>query len=230
MIKTGKEAIDYLKDQCVHPFKSPFSTEIPMGHPSNHIFLSPADPFHHFCAGLIKCAVLWTLNIMDSIGDATAIAEFERRMRDFPLIPVLPHIPHTYFRKGLFNKLVTKAKKSRADKGRATGSGGGYRSADWIAALFQMIFVIGDGGILPTIGNNRGFVTNKKGTRMKVGNVTEKFLNCAYSILDAYFQSKRSGFAVSQVYQFRLLNEKAFCHFALLWELNRALMDAKPAM
>jgi hypothetical protein len=63
---TATEAINYLKEQCVHPFINPFN-DIPMGHQSNNVFLSPADPFHTYCAGMIKYVVTWTLgnNFLD---------------------------------------------------------------------------------------------------------------------------------------------------------------------
>lgn len=197
-----------------------------MGHESNNIFCSPTDPFHSYCAGMIKSVTHWIIQIVDKLSfmnkQMDVVAEFERRYQEFPKIAKLPHIPNTYFRNGLLQNLLYKGRKTASERNQATGLGGGYRSADWVAALFQIIFVIGiEGDIVP---NSKMFTLQINGTRVNLGNVTKKIMNCAFSLLDSYIQSKKDSFSDDQIYQFEISNKDMHCHLLLLWELRQTVL------
>lgn len=151
------------------------------------------------------------------------IALIDSRLADFPFVPVLPHVPiNVRFKEGL-TKIVSN--KSRDKKANATGSGGGYRSSYWIVALIQFYFCIGHfGDVLPN-DNNYTLPTMKK---IKLGNVTAKIFNAVYSILNLYFQLKKSSFTELEIDELERLTESANTHLTLLWELKQALIDAPP--
>jgi hypothetical protein len=121
------------------------------------------------------------------------------------------------FRGGLI-RLV--ANKSSDKKANATGSGGGFRSSHWITALIQFYFCIGiSGDILP---NYKGYALNG----VALGNVTAKVFNSIYSILNLYFQLKKSSFTISEIKQLESSTQTVNAHLTLLWELKQAVLQA----
>jgi hypothetical protein len=139
-----KEILQSLNDLSIVPMVNAFH-KVYMGH-DTRIYTSPPDPFHVFCAGLMKSAVLWIVTIICSIDDLddsrgkNAVALVDQRLRDYPHTPLLPHLVNTIFRTGL-TKIATN--KSKDERKQATGSGSGYRSSYWVCALIQLCFCIG---------------------------------------------------------------------------------------
>jgi hypothetical protein len=140
--------IGNLGNKGYHPINNPFFGA-PFGS-HNSIYNSPTDLMHLFSAGLIKSVLFWTLTIIDAISKcdynegmfAQNAGLFDIRLKQFPVLP--KNIPHLYMRKfntGLMD-LVTK--QSKKNKSYATGAGGGFRSVDFVSALFQARFAVSD--------------------------------------------------------------------------------------
>jgi hypothetical protein len=245
----AKESIEFLQSVSIHPLVNVLHT-MPMG-VNNHIFNTPLDTLHVFAAGLIKSLVLWTLTVVVQLSmcndskykEAKALLDF--RLDNFPSGPDLPHVPRTKFRGGL-TRLC--ANKSAQDKNRATGSGGGFRSNHFITALLQLILCIGTNGeILPNEDNYffkikykpkptkksdqdpaKKKISNEEHGRkeyaVNVKNPTQKFMNAAHSLLDVYFQCKKSEFTETQTEQLRGSIDSMCGHYLLYWELKQVLL------
>ena len=142
--KEEKATRKSLDDKCIMPFVNAFHHSF-MGC-NNHCFNNPQDLFHLFCAGIAKSLVLWILTIVDSTSktmDPTfhnSKGVLDGRLIMIPQVPNMPHVNWTVFKKGLMHIISTKSKK---DKGHSTGSGGGYRSSEFITALIQLLFAVG---------------------------------------------------------------------------------------
>ena len=139
-----------LERKGYHPINNPFF-DAPFGF-NNSICNSPTDLMHLFSAGLIKSVLLWTLAIIDAISKcdykehittelkfSQNAGIFDIRLRQFPVLT--KNIPHLYMIK--FNKgMYITSKKAKKEKSFATGSGGSFRSVEYVSALFQTRFAI----------------------------------------------------------------------------------------
>jgi hypothetical protein len=230
--ESEKAILESLGDLSIVPMINAFHS-VYMG-ASTSIYDSPPDPFHVFCAGLMKSAVLWIMIIIVYIADITdsnAIATVDQRLHDYPYTPLLPHLVKTFFTKGLTS---IAARKSKDEKAQATGSGQGYRSSWWITALIQLFFCIGyQGDVLPNTPNYMAKVVEydkeakKKVTRdINLGNPTSKVLNAIYHILNAYFECKRTSFTNENIDQLETAIKNMNIHFDILWDLKQALIDS----
>jgi Plavaka transposase len=214
------DAIIRLKSLSVHPRVNPFH-DVPMGF-NNNIYCTPNDPFHVYCAGLMKAAVGWILLIVTTIGTLDerlrgASAILDNRLDTFPYCPVLPHVPNTYFRNGLTYCVDGKSKR---EKQNATGSLGGFRSSHYITALIHLYLAIGyNGDILP---NDNEF----KHGDIEYGNPTAKVFNSILALLDVYFQCKQNYFSDRQIKKLELDMRSSNAHFHVLWELKQAIIGA----
>ena len=208
----------------MYPVENPFNYA-PMGTRFNNIYRgTPIDLFHVFCAGLMKAAVSWTVNIISTIASASKQKEykyrqsaslFDARLAAFPVIPAAPHLPKTTFKEGLLFKLMRNA--TAADRSLASSAGGGYRSSHWITAMFQMIFVIGSNGdVLP---DNKHFMFNGE----DLGNIQAKVLDCFYCMLICYFECKRSSFTKAEAVQVERYCTVLYARFSILWDLKQAV-------
>ena len=129
-----------------HPIYNPFFNA-PFG-PNNSIYNSPPDLMHLFSAGLIKSVLLWTMTIIDAVSKyegtdynfSQNAGLFDMRLRQFPAIPRnIPHMHFCKFAKGLMKIVQNKNSK---EKSYATGSGGNFRSSEYVVALFQSRFAV----------------------------------------------------------------------------------------
>ena len=115
------------------------------------------------------------------------------------------------------------ARKNKREKEQATGSFGGFRSSSFVSILMQVYHAIGfRDDVLPGIANFE-FVTEKG--KIKLGNVRAKVQNTIASILDSYFDCKRTEWtnALSEEFQNKLNN--MYVHIKLLWELNQTTLN-----
>ena len=136
-----------LQDRGYHPINNPFF-EAPFG-VNNHIYNSPTDIMHLFSCGLIKSILQWTLVIIgeihhhESVHKASPYANnmgtFDQRLQEFPDVPLVPHLHWCKFTNGL---MYISNGKSALDKSYATGSGGGFRSSEYVVALMQTYFAV----------------------------------------------------------------------------------------
>jgi hypothetical protein len=103
---------------------------------------------HLFACGLIKSVLQWTLIIICEIRShsvqkefpyATNTGLFDKRLMEFIYVPNFPHIKWCKFKDGL---IYIAQSKSILEKSYATGSGGGFRSSEYIPALIQTFFVV----------------------------------------------------------------------------------------
>ena len=93
----------------------------------------------------------------------------------------MPHVYWTTFSGGL----MQFGSKSIKNKELATGSLGGFNSTTFISLLIQIYYSIGfNNNVLP----EKNFIYYD----LKLGNVTDKVLSAIASLLDAYFQAKRT--------------------------------------
>ena len=74
--KDTKEILSKLASHCAYPVVSILHS-VPMGE-DNHIFKTPYDVFHVFCAGLMKHAAFWILTIIDNLS------KLDRKFQDSP--------------------------------------------------------------------------------------------------------------------------------------------------
>ena len=136
-----------LQDKGHHPIINPFF-DAPFGI-DNHIFNTPTDIMHLFSCGLIKSVLLWTLAIIGEIRThkvgissfpySNNSGLFDQRLQSFPAVPLVPHLHWCKFKDGL---MYITENKSRVEKSYATGSGGGFRSSEYIPALIQTYFAV----------------------------------------------------------------------------------------
>lgn len=137
-----------LQERGYHPIYNPFF-KAHFGN-DNHIYKSPTDVMHLFACGLIKSVLLWTLTIICEIRSHLAADNrtypysnntglFDKRLRDFPNVPKVPHVEWCKFKDGL---TYIAQNKSIVEKSYATGSGGGFRSSEYIPALIQTFFAV----------------------------------------------------------------------------------------
>ena len=144
------EESNSLKDLQVkgyHTICNPFFNA-PFGY-DNHIYKSPTDIMHLFACGLIKSVLQWTLIIICEIRSHSAVDKsnpfsnntglFDKRLREFPNVPKVPHVEWCKFKDGL---IYIAQSKSTLEKSYATGSGGGFRSSEYIPALIQSFFAV----------------------------------------------------------------------------------------
>jgi hypothetical protein len=216
-----KEVMDELQSLSVVPIVNAFF-DVPMGS-DNHIYKTPPDVFHVFCAGLMKSGASWILTIIYAFskheGFSNAAGLFDDRLRNFPHTPERCHVPYTFFRNGLMS---IAEKKDKKEEQQDTGAGGGYRSGYWITALLHIYHCIGySGDVLP----NRA---NYEFNGINVGNPTAKVFNLIYSLLNVYFECKRSGFTENQIQQLEKELKSCHAHLTVTWELKRAVTNAPP--
>ena len=131
-----------LESKGFHPINNPFF-DAPFGS-NNSIYNSPTDLMHLFSAGLIKSVLLWTMIIIDAVSKCAGFSQnkglFDIRLKQFPIIP--KNIPHLYMRKFSKGLMYIITKKTKQEKAYATGSGGKFRSVEFVSALFQVRFVV----------------------------------------------------------------------------------------
>jgi hypothetical protein len=220
--REDKVVMDELQSLSVVPILNAFF-DVPMG-ADNHIYKTPPDVFHVFCAGLMKSTSSWILTIIYAFSKhdsnySNAAGIFDDRLRNFPHTPKSSHVPYTFFRNGLMSIAENKDKK---EEQQDTGAGGGYRSGYWITALLHTYHCIGySGDVLP---NRANYVFNG----INVGNPTAKVLNLIYSLLNVYFECKRSGFTENQILQLEKELTTCYAHLSVTWELKRAVTNAPP--
>ena len=139
-----------LEEKGYHPISNPFFNA-PFG-VDNHIYNTPTDLMHLFLCGIIKSILQWTLIILSEMRHHHVVKEkenyfpyhnnqglFDRRLREFPFVPAVPHLYWNTFRGGLMNLPQNKSSK---EKSNATGSFGGFRSSDYLPALIQTLFAV----------------------------------------------------------------------------------------
>jgi hypothetical protein len=144
--KAESKKLKALEQKGYHPMNNPFFNA-PFG-VENHIYNTPTDLMHLFLCGLIKSVLLWTLIIIGEISHHIDDNQstytnnkglFDQRLREFPHVPAVPHLYWNTFKGGL---MYISQKKSTKDKSNATGSGGGFRSSDYLPALIQTLFAV----------------------------------------------------------------------------------------
>jgi hypothetical protein len=184
-----RNVLSELEGASLHAMRCPLS-EVPMGS-NNTIHDVGSCLLHVWPGGIVKSALLNSMTILVEISKdvsglySSNVATFNARLRSFPFLAKLPHIRWTYFRKKGLTRLVQGS--SVSDKTKSTGgTGGGYRSSDFISALMQVYVVIGYDGIL--LPNSRNFNFQKKNSPMiTVGNVTEIVMQALACILSKLF-------------------------------------------
>jgi hypothetical protein len=139
--------LENLGGKGYHPITNPFF-KAPFG-VNNHIYNTPTDLMHLFSCGLIKSILLWTLTIINEISSHEATDKstpftnntglFDQRLREFINVPEVPHLKWCNFKDGL---IYIAKKKSTKEKSYATGSGGGFRSSEYVVALMQTFFAV----------------------------------------------------------------------------------------
>ena len=104
------------------------------------------------------------------------------------MVTDMPHLNWETFKGGI----MKFARKNKREKEQATGSFGGFSSSSFVSILFQTYYAIGFGiDVLP--GDiNFEFVTGHDKGNIMLGNVRAKVHNAMTSILDKYFDCKRS--------------------------------------
>ena len=142
-----KALLKDLQDKGYNPINNPFFNA-PFG-VNNHIYNTPTDLMHLFSCGLIKSILQWTLVIIGEISHHQALdnsspyannkGTFDRRLQDFPDVPLVPHLNWCKFNDGL---MYISSNKSVLEKSYATGSGGGFRSSEYVVALMQTYFAV----------------------------------------------------------------------------------------
>jgi hypothetical protein len=150
--KCNVDDVNLLKDlqeKGYHPINNPFFNA-PFG-VNNHIYNTPTDVMHLFSCGLIKSILLWTLTIINEISNYQVIHDkstpfanntglFDQRLKEFISVPEVPHLKWCAFKRdGL---IYIARKKTTLEKSYATGSGGGFRSSEYVAALMQTFFAV----------------------------------------------------------------------------------------
>ena len=143
--KAEEDLLDDLEDKGYHPIINPFSNA-PFGE-NNHIYNTPTDVMHLFSCGIIKSVFLWTLTIIGEMGShkdgksspyANNRGLFDRRIKGFPYVPSVPHLHWCRFQGFMY----INSGKTLKEKSYATGSGGGYRSSEYVIALMQTYFAV----------------------------------------------------------------------------------------
>ena len=213
--------IKKLQAQNVHPYLNPFFNA-PMGFENNIYQGATPDLLHLFCAGLMKSLVQWVMTIISCIsqypnsGFKNGPVIFDSRISNFPYVHDMPHLYWTTFRSGL----MQFGKKSKKEKELATGSLGGFKSTTFISLLVQIYFSIGfNNDVLPTNINFMYYQIN-------LGNVANKVLIAIASLLDAYFQSKRTTWTNEQLDHFGKTINELYVHLLLVWDLKQTLLGA----
>ena len=145
--RADNKRLQALEEKGYHPINNPFFNA-PFGN-DNHIYNSPVDLMHTFLCGIIKSVLQWTLIIVGEIRlhvdvkQSTPLSQnqglLDQRLREFPIVPDVPHLYWNTFRSGL---TYIHNKKSTKEKSNATGAGGGFRSSDYLPALIQTLFAV----------------------------------------------------------------------------------------
>jgi hypothetical protein len=108
----------------------------------------------------------------------------------------------------------------------ASGNGGSHRSGHWVTALLQFFFCIGHhSDVLP---NEDDYTIPGAGgaADRTFGNPTVKVFNLLYSLLDIYFQCKKTTFSEAQIKQLESDIPSMVAHLTALWELKQGLLCA----
>jgi hypothetical protein len=119
--------------------------DAPMGHDLNHIEKSPVDLLHTIWGGLMKNMCGYVLSIFNQIEKYSNDTRFskileslDKRISTFPKVyEKVPHVQWTSFPNGLVSKLLEGLSSEGVGN---TGRGGGFRSAHFVPALFQIYF------------------------------------------------------------------------------------------
>jgi hypothetical protein len=142
-------------------------------------------------------------------------------LRLFPYVPSTPHVANVFFKKGVMS-MVGGA--SRNEKTLAAHSMGKIPSSHFVTMLLMLYFVIGDKGyVLP---NTKDFMYKKPkgGGAVNLKNVTEKVLTAIRSILDLYFECKKSAHTDSSLIELEKLVKTAQIRYLLVWELVQTML------
>jgi len=137
-----------LQEEGYHSINNPFF-KASFG-VNNHIYNTPTDVMHLFLCGLIKSVLLWTLTIINEINTHLTIDKsvplinntgfFEQRLKEIVTVPEVPYLKwYTFKSDGLIYLAKTKCTLEKSD---ATGSGGGFRSSEYVVALMQTYFAV----------------------------------------------------------------------------------------
>ena len=221
--KVEEENLSELRYFNMHPFRNP-AFDAPMGHDNNIFIATPPDTLHNFCAGLMKSLVKFILTIAHNLGKiqefSTVASRLEERVIDFCYVHDMPHVNWTKFKDGVMQYVQT----SKQEQGRATGSFGGFRSNSFISLLIQIYYSIGfDDYILP--GPRKKVIwTYKNGDMIELVDIRGRISRSIESVLDVYFDVKRSEWIEDDVVNFDQKLKNLYTHYMLVWDLNQVLI------
>ena len=140
-------------------------------------------------------------------------------MHNFPYVTGMPHLNWSTFNGGI----LQFARKSKMEKMQATGSFGGFRSSAFISALFQIYHSIGfNDDVLPNIYN---YVRETKCINLRLKDIRSKIQTAIESILDVYFDCKRTEWDPNTLESFEKKLISLNIHVSLVWELKQALVS-----
>lgn len=80
-----------------------------------------------------------------------------------------------------------------------------------------------DGKIIPVEKQYK--VTLKSGENIELGCVTGKVFKCLYTLLDLYFELKKSSFSLEDSTSIERTCQSVYAHIVILWELKQALLN-----
>ena len=144
---------------------------------------------------------------------------FDGRIHNFPYVTPMPHLNWATFNGGI----VQFGRKSKKEKLHATGSFGGFRSSAFISALFQIYHAIGFNDDI--LQNVYQFINENDVVFLKLNNVRFKVHKAIESLLDVYFDCKRSEWDPNNLNEFQNKLTSAGVHISLLWDLKQAILN-----
>jgi hypothetical protein len=154
-----RNALEELKHQGIHPTINA-TFDVPMGYVAegieNDMYNTPPDLLHAFLCGLMKNVLLWTVSIVLTLSAKDRLYKqskgvLDGRVGSFKHLASLPNVTSKYFKTGL---TFISGNKSNKGKSSETGGAAGFRSVEFVMALFQVYFAIGfNGSVLPAEDN-----------------------------------------------------------------------------
>ena len=211
---------DFLKKMArnnIHPYVNPLFYA-PMGINNNIFIATPPDTLHLFCAGLMKSLVKSIITVVNSISKLCKEYSRSPGVLDSRLstIGYVHDMPHVYWAT-VHGGIMRHVGKSKQERSHSTGSFGGFRSTTFISLLIQIYYcIIPDNSILPSADI---FIKH-----LRVKDVKGRVLRSIYSLLDVYFEVKRSEWEEVDLQNFEQKVNNLYVHYMLVWDLKHLLI------
>ena len=219
-----KRLIDKLRKQNIHPYSNP-TFNAPMGTMNNNIFMAtPPDTMHLFCAGLMKSLGKSIITIVHTLSNTSHLSNsnsciLDSRLAGIGYVHDMPHVNWTMVTGGIMRYVESNVQ----ERGQSTGSFCGFKSTTFISLLIQIYYcIIPVEDILPS----KDITINAGNRGIIVKDMKGRVLRAIYSLLDVYFEVKRTEWDDNDISNLKKKINNRYDHYMLVWDLRQLMIKS----